>query len=104
MEEEKYGFCFRCEHRAQFLETGRRPRLQCGDLTQTLINCYMYRPVKPVLLKKEKGDRRPEFAGIISAREDFVEVATNKQVELNIKRFRKGNMIFWAPVKNKRKK
>jgi len=23
------GLCFRCEHRANFLETGRRPRFEC---------------------------------------------------------------------------
>lgn len=52
------GLCFRCEHRAQFLETGSGPRCECQMNTQQVVGCYMYRPCAPVVMKKASGDKR----------------------------------------------
>ena len=53
--------CFRCHHRAQFLETGGqwRPRYQCGEIKKAVVSCYMYRPPRPLVMKPEDGDQRP---------------------------------------------
>ena len=52
------GLCHRCEHRAAFMETGGRPRYECGQPGLAVSSCYMYLPVKPVALKAGKGDSR----------------------------------------------
>ena len=54
------GLCFRCENRARNLETEGRhqPRRECGSTKMSVHTCYAYRPVKPVVLRKAKGDRR----------------------------------------------
>ena len=49
--------CTRCERRAQFLETGRRLRYECGDLTIDKQTCYAYLPVKPAILQKHTNDK-----------------------------------------------
>jgi len=60
------GLCHRCEHRVKFLEhrgAGRAPcpRVQCGQ-TGAVVSCYMYRPVRPLILKKSNDDDpRPEI-------------------------------------------
>lgn len=53
--------CYRCHHRARYLETGGQwcPRMECGQVDQAVCGCYMYRPPAPLLLISEKGDRRP---------------------------------------------
>lgn len=109
----------RCEHRAQFLETGHRPRCECGDVlgnVRVLIgalhqiakpgpgrgkempcniarqalerfeseppqaggscNCYMYRPVRPLVLAPNAGDERPILGpAMIAARMRRVGIA-----------------------------
>ena len=62
--------CYRCEYRAEFLEHGRQPRCECGEIQSSVYSCYMYRPVRPcVLTKADKGDPRSEFdAPMIAAR------------------------------------
>ena len=52
------GICFRCEYRAQFLEKGHAPRCECGMIEQSKIGCYCYRPVAPVVLARDKDERR----------------------------------------------
>lgn len=101
-----YGLCYRCEHRAVWNETGKhRPRMECGSPTHSSHSCYMYQPVKPVMLgPRDTNDKRPRFAGwAISSREtskgvpvDLEEhlVATNEQDRLK----------YWAPGKVLRKK
>ena len=62
------GLCHRCEHRAVWHETKARPRYECGA-EDAVAGCYMYKPVKPVVLVKVKGDRRPLGGGpMIGAR------------------------------------
>jgi len=91
------GLCFRCEHRAEFLETGNRPRYECGDPTMNCLGCYMYLPVKPVVLEKlDPNDPRPQFsAPFISARSKFVAIAKN----LSLSRYVHGeeSTPYWIP-------
>lgn len=53
--------CFRCHHRVSFLESGghHRPRFECGEINRAVVSCYMYRPPRPLLLRRAPGDRRP---------------------------------------------
>jgi hypothetical protein len=60
---ERIGLCFRCEHRARFFETGHGPRCECQAKNQAVGSCYMYRPVRPVVLAPNDGERRPILAG-----------------------------------------
>ena len=57
--------CYRCEHRAEFLcnKGKRRPRHECGVIDTSKYSCYMYQPVKPVILKRDidKQFRRPKI-------------------------------------------
>lgn len=58
MTDEAIALCHRCEYRALYKEEGHRPRYECG-MDYAVCSCYMYRPVKPVLLERNAGDRRP---------------------------------------------
>ena len=62
--------CYRCEHRARFLEGGPRPRFECGEIKTSKVACYMYRPCYPLVLAKlDKKDPRPwPGSGIFAAR------------------------------------
>ncbi len=51
------GLCHRCDRRAVFHEKGIRPRYECGT-TSSVFSCYMYAPVRPLVLRRTKGDRR----------------------------------------------
>ncbi len=53
------GLCHRCEYRARFLEDGLGPRYECQQAGRSICGCYMYRPVRPVVLKPRAGDKRP---------------------------------------------
>ena len=55
--------CFRCEHRAKFLEGGGQPRCECGDIEKSNIGCYMFKPCKPIIMEKQEGDPRPSHGG-----------------------------------------
>ena len=55
------GLCFRCEHRAMFLETGYRPRFECGMEKEASSCCYMFMPCKPVAVAPTAGEKRPIF-------------------------------------------
>jgi hypothetical protein len=55
--------CFRCERRAEFLESGHGPRCECKDRDKAVSSCYMYRPVRPVVLAANSGEKRPVVAG-----------------------------------------
>ena len=87
--------CFRCHHRARFLESGgaERPRYECGDVQMGVHNCYMYRPPKPLLLRPASGDRRP-FGGpaMIAARMNAVGEAKGEWV---FRRFGRAWAILW---------
>jgi len=55
------GLCFRCEHRAEFLENGFRPRFECGMEKTATSGCYMFMPCKPVAVAPNDGEERPIF-------------------------------------------
>ena len=52
-----HGLCHRCDRRAGFHEKGIRPRYECGT-GMSVMSCYMYEPVKPVVLRRTKHDLR----------------------------------------------
>ena len=105
--------CYRCEHRAVFLEeSGKakradskenhyvpRPRLQCGDIELSSIGCYMYKPVKPVVVTaSDPDDPRPIFgAPIIAGRVQAVR-PVGDEVELSIEKVDDGVFVYWTPV------
>ena len=100
--EEKSGLCFRCEHRAKFLEEGSRPRYECGEIEESKFSCYMYKPVRPVVTAKLGDDKRPKYAGsLFSARSRFVEVA--EDVELKVEEIATGDYLYWAPKQEEKK-
>ena len=73
--------CFRCEHRADFHETQARPRYECGDVEQAVCGCYMYKPVRPVVLERDEGDPRAVAdAPIIAARAHGVAIASGDYI------------------------
>ena len=55
-----HGLCFRCEHRAAFLETGIHPRFECGS-SMAVHGCYCFMPCKPVAVAPIDGEKRPIF-------------------------------------------
>lgn len=55
------GLCYRCEHRAVFLETGDRPRFECGMERSASPACYMFLPCKPIAVAAIEGEKRPMF-------------------------------------------
>jgi len=109
--------CFRCEHRAKYLEEYdkmalevrvamakgesikerhiSRPRNQCGG-SKSNDACYMYKPVKPVLVEPlNPEDIRPIFgASIFAGRVKVVGVA---DVELKYAEVGKSSMVYWVP-------
>ena len=61
--------CFRCEHRAKFLEGGRRPRYECGEIETSKGACYMWQPMALVVTGRlNKDDPRPEHGGYFGCR------------------------------------
>jgi len=91
---ELISLCYRCEHRARFLETGERPRYQCKT-DGAAWSCYMYKPVKPLIMARNKGDRRPMFSGIaFSARSHAIGIAKG---EYQVIKQGKGKAIFYMP-------
>jgi hypothetical protein len=95
MAEEKKGLCFRCEYRARFYETGQGMRCECHTPEMCVHSCYMYKPVMPVIVEKNKGDRRPQFAGaMISSRSHFVKIAES---DMTLKSGKEGSVLYWVP-------
>jgi len=89
------SLCYRCEHRAMFLEGEYRPRHECGLITSAVENCYMYRPTRPMIIKKQKGDKRVLFSGAgVSARCEGVEVA---DMDYRLAKTKKGYIVWCEP-------
>ncbi len=87
-------FCYRCEHRAQFLETGSAPRHECKQ-TDKSYGCYMYQPVRPVVIASNEGDDRPIAAGaMFSARCHGVRIAEGIYKS---KEYEDGLVIYFIP-------
>ena len=88
------GLCHRCEHRARNKETGMAPRYECG-ITETVFGCYMYEPVRPLIIRKQKGDKRPLLLNALSARVERMD----RQPEITLigKRVPGGLLVYWLP-------
>lgn len=74
--------CHRCEHRVSVLEGGTPPRYECGDMFcmdgshKAVCSCYMYSPVRPLVIKRNEGDKRQVFAPwLLSARVHAIAIA-----------------------------
>lgn len=81
--------CFRCEHRARFLdavakgEHPPRPRFECGEVSSSKCGCYMFLPCLPVLVVKDNNDPRGAFdMPMIAARVHAVRVMEREEVKL----------------------
>ena len=90
--------CYRCQHRVQYLESldetfPHSPRFECGLITESKSSCYMFEPVKPVIVKKQKGDKRLLNPGYMGARFDYVKEADGK---LEIKKVKGGYQLKWV--------
>jgi hypothetical protein len=102
------SLCFRCEHRASFLEAMReeyqpRPRYECGDIESSKWCCYMYKPVQPATLKVRDGDERPAFAGaMISARMECLDEKNKEMgIDMETTEDENGTVLFtpyWTPI------
>ena len=107
MSEDKYGkaLCHRCEYRARFLEAGHGPRCECKDVGHAVCGCYMYRPVQPVVLAPQEGDKRPVQGGwMISARmraAGLLDAEHAYTVTDVIKRDGKKAYVTWWAMKDK---
>ena len=96
------GLCYRCEYRAQYLETGSKPRYECGEPNFCSISCYMYRPVAPIAVKSSSGDKRPLFGmWAVSARVE--RIADTETLTLLAKKVKKGWLLYWVPREDKGK-
>lgn len=98
------GLCFRCENRAAFFETGRRPRCECGDINSSKYSCYCFQPVKPPILARNANDNRPMFGGwMFSARSHRIDLPTRTNMVIDAHKIRVGNkracyIPYWKPV------
>ena len=86
--------CFRCEHRALFLETGARPRCECGDIKTSKGGCYMFKPCAPQVLTRVDGykDRPVGLPAAIAPRMYCEGPAEN--MELVFKRLPNDRYVF----------
>ena len=89
------SLCFRCEHRAKFLEGmlkarhdksiyAPRPRHECGDIENSKCSCYMFQPCKPIVtVPSDSRDKRPRFGpAMISSREMFERVLEDAKLDI----------------------
>jgi hypothetical protein len=92
---EMYGLCFRCEHRAEYLndklnagenEFFSSPRCECSQTGISVHSCYMYRPVRPYILKANEGEKRGlTLPWMLSGRAHAVGVANIQYVSKKVK-------------------
>jgi hypothetical protein len=93
--------CFRCEHRAQFLENGSQPRYECGQVKDSKSGCYMFKPCKPVLVKSDKDDPRPQYGPpMISSRSYAERLVTDEEAELLATFIGESSYLFYRPVES----
>lgn len=104
----KRGLCFRCEYRARAHEkacfTGEAsgPRVECSSLETTVNSCYMFKPIKPPVLKsKDESEWRPAIPGsILSGRVIIDEEKNEKELLLNVEKAGKEKFImYWDSKK-----
>jgi hypothetical protein len=99
------GLCYRCEHRARFLESDGvfRPRCECGDIDKSSNYCYMYQPVQPVIIgKRHREDNRPLFGPpFMSARASRIRIP---ELMAKVKKYLDGYMPYWVPMTREEKR
>ena len=79
-----HGLCFRCEHRATFLESGIKPRFECGE-ARSVHGCYMFMPCKPIVVGPIEGEKRPIFAGwMFAGRIQSYGLVDDERIQLNL--------------------
>ena len=96
--EKKFGLCYRCEHRARFIENGHGPRCECGDVDRAVSSCYMYLPVVPVITKPlNTDDPRPVYGPpMIAGRVVYSKLADiNEEIFLNLHQIDEGYLALW---------
>lgn len=106
MSEHNYvGLCYRCQHRLDFLEKGRQPRCQCGDIDKAVGSCYMFKPIKPLIIvpfeseKRIEGLKRPLFGpAAFAGRKSGYEP---NNVKLDVIEQEDGFLLHWVPVTTK---
>ena len=82
------SLCFRCEHRARFLDAKAnkdthcpRPRHECGDIETSKCACYMFTPCFPVVTEPNPSDTRPRLSSpMLSSREYAVRVMEREEL------------------------
>lgn len=110
-----HSLCFRCEHRALWNETKtHRPRCECGstyyiikdkdgnceEKSYSVHSCYMYEPVKPLVLEMNKGEKRPPFSDwIVSGRIHAVGLPETK---MTMKIDKKKMVVYHVPCLKKK--
>lgn len=95
------GLCYRCEYRAQFLENKRRPRHECGVIEEAVNGCYMFKPVKPIVVAPRDGDDRPVTLNLFSARVERKE--EDIPLKLHGENTKEGILVYWKPDKDEEK-
>lgn len=53
------GLCIRCQRRVDWLENRQGFRSECERETGSVVSCYGFVPVKPLVLEKTHKDARP---------------------------------------------
>lgn len=103
------SMCFRCQHRVDCLEGASAPRCECDDFEHSKYTCYMFIPIKPVVLTKlDPSDKRPQFGPwTVAARSRYVGEVTEEEFELALKQGNKteakGTIVYWRPKKSSKK-
>lgn len=89
------SLCWRCEHRAVAHEEGHGPRYECTAFANAVHSCYCYMPVRPLILKRDPDDKRPQFVHwTINSRSHSAGVEPNLALKV-IPHGRKGNTLMW---------
>ena len=90
------GLCYRCEHRAFFLETGSGARFECSQPEMSVMGCYMFQPVKPICIKPREGDSRPMSLNYFSSRVERVDASP--ELELKGEKTKEGILVYWKLI------
>ena len=100
MKKNKYiRLCYRCENRARYLETKNCGRYECSDTSNAVYRCYAYKPVMPLILEKDKKDKRPQFCGTMFNSRSSGIMPDDKNMILDAVEYKSGTMLYWKPKK-----
>lgn len=95
------GLCYRCEHRARYLEARgsdhpHQPRRECGT-DMSVWCCYMYQPVRPMLTRdmQQKGHMPAYGPAMLASRVEAV--GPDESFELVLHQDGDGLTPYWRP-------